>query len=94
MFFIFWFNEPPASLVKFSNTFSFIAKYAYTFPILETVVKGSVVLELTKLPKRKGIEPTTPFTGLVTVVYPKFTLAFTKAAFACAKDAIADSYVY
>ncbi|MNL21782.1 hypothetical protein D3C87_1430870 [compost metagenome] len=59
--------------------------------MLETVVNGSAVFELTKLPKRNGIEPTTPLTGLVTVVYPKLVLAFTRAALACAKVAIADS---
>ena len=42
--------------------------------MLETVVKGSAVFELTKLPKRNGIEPTTPSTGSLFPRVSSFTL--------------------
>ena len=49
------------------------------------------MLELTKLPTRKGILPTTPFDGLATLVNERFFFALISCALACASVALLDN---
>ena len=59
--------------------------------MLETVVRGCVVLALTRLPTRNGISPTTPSDGLEMVQKLNWSLAFVSWACAAASCAFSPS---